>query len=246
MMMFKSYGYMLSANGLNYISDMKIGHYMKVPPRSMFAAQAFAVVWLGIVQISTYNFLIGNIKGICTEDQAQGLTCPGARTFYNASVIWGVIGPKRVFGAGGIYSWCNYFWLIGFLCPVIQYFVAKQYPRSFARFIVWPAIFGACGMIPPATLYALWPYVIVGLAFNWYVRKRYFGWWSQYNYVMSGALDIGSRICGVFIALGLGLSESSFPSWWGNTVPYNNLDFKLEARTRTFTNDTTPLGPASW
>lgn len=63
----------------------------------MFAAQFFAVTWLSIVQICTYNFLRGNIEGICTSDQAEGLTCPGAKTFYNASVIWGVVGPKRMF-----------------------------------------------------------------------------------------------------------------------------------------------------
>ncbi len=90
-MLFKSWGYMTCSNGLVYISDMKVGHYMKIPPRSMFAAQLFAVVWLSIVQIATYNFLLGNIEGICTRDQLQGLTCPNARTFYNASVIWGVI-----------------------------------------------------------------------------------------------------------------------------------------------------------
>lgn len=91
MMLFKSFCYMTCFNGLNYVSDMKIGHYMKIPPRSMFAAQLFAVIWLSIVQICTYNFLRGNIDGICTESQSQGLTCPGARTFYNASVIWGAI-----------------------------------------------------------------------------------------------------------------------------------------------------------
>lgn len=29
MMLFKSWGYMMAYNGLNYVSDMKIGHYMK-------------------------------------------------------------------------------------------------------------------------------------------------------------------------------------------------------------------------
>jgi len=91
MMLFKSWGYMITANGLQYVIDMKVGHYMKIPPRSMFAAQLFAVIWLSIVQIATYNFLLGNIEGICTHEQKQGLTCPNATTFYNASVIWGVI-----------------------------------------------------------------------------------------------------------------------------------------------------------
>lgn len=91
MMLFKSWGYMTCSHGLNFISDMKIGHYMKIPPRSMFAAQAFAVIWLSLVQVATYNFAIGHINGICEDDQPQGLICPGAATFYNASVIWGVI-----------------------------------------------------------------------------------------------------------------------------------------------------------
>lgn len=63
----------------------------------MFSAQFFAVTWLSLVQIATYNFLRGNIKGICTAEQAEGLTCPGAKTFYNASVIWGLVGPKKMF-----------------------------------------------------------------------------------------------------------------------------------------------------
>lgn len=91
MMLFKSYGYMMTYNCLQYVADMKLGHYMKIPPRSMFWAQFFPVIWLAIVQIAVYNFVRGNIDGICTADQAQGLTCPNAKTFYNASVIWGVI-----------------------------------------------------------------------------------------------------------------------------------------------------------
>lgn len=72
----------------------------------MFAAQFFAVTWLSLVQIATYNFLRGNIEGVCTSTQTQGLTCPNAKTFYNASVIWGVVGPKRIFSGGALY--CTY------------------------------------------------------------------------------------------------------------------------------------------
>ncbi|UNI18463.1 hypothetical protein JDV02_004731 [Purpureocillium takamizusanense] len=247
MMLFKSWGYMLSYNGLTYISDMKVGHYMKIPPRSMFAAQAFAVVWLSFVQVATYNFLRGNIKEICTPHQSQGLTCPNARTFYNASVIWGAIGPKRVFGAGAIYSWTNWFWFIGFAIPVIQFIVARRYPRSWTRYIIAPAIFGAAGQIPPATLYFLLQWVIVGLIFNGLIRRRFFGWWSRYNYAMSGALDIGTALCTVISGLGLGLSETSFPDWWGTLVWQNTLDYNGTAVTRQFIeNVTEPLGPSSW
>ncbi|KAK1544729.1 OPT family small oligopeptide transporter [Colletotrichum paranaense] len=246
MMLFKSWGYMLCYNGLQYVSDMKVGHYMKIPPRTMFAAQTFAVVWLSLVQIASYNFLRGNIDGVCTSHQAQGLTCPNARTFYNASVIWGVIGPRRMFGAGQLYSWVNYFWLIGAICPVIQFFLARRYPRSMLRYVFFPAIFGAAGMIPPATTWWLGQWVIVGLIFNWWVRNRFFGWWTRYNYVLSGALDIGTALCIVISGLALGLSNTEFPDWWGNNVMNNNLDAEGSAVTKILPDDGSTIGPTHW
>ncbi|KAJ9133870.1 Oligopeptide transporter OPT-like protein [Pleurostoma richardsiae] len=246
MMMFKSWGYMMTYNGLQYVSDMKVGHYMKIPPRSLFAAQLFAVVWLSIVQIATYNFLRGNISGICTSEQAQGLTCPGAKTFYNASVIWGVIGPKKMFGSGQLFSWINYLWLIGAALPTIQWFLARRYPRSALRYLFWPAVFGAAGMIPPATTWWLGQWVIVGLIFNWGIRHYYFGWWTRYNYVLSGALDIGTALCIVISALSLGLSGAEFPDWWGNTVPYSNLDSDGTAVTKVLPDDGSFFGPKHW
>ncbi|KAH7146222.1 OPT family small oligopeptide transporter [Dactylonectria macrodidyma] len=245
MMLFKSWGYMLCYNGLQYVSDMKVGHYMKIPPRTMFSAQAFAVIWLSIVQICTYNFLRGNIEGICTPDQEQGLTCPMARTFYNASVIWGVIGPRRMFGSGAVYSWVNYFWLIGAVLPVVQYYLARKYPRSFLRYVFFPAIFGGAGMIPPATTWWLGQWVIVGLIFNWWIKRRFFGWWIRYNYVLSGALDIGTALCIVISTFALGLSNTNFPTWWGNTVFDNNLD-AAGAVTKVLPTDGSFFGPTSW
>lgn len=32
-------------------------------------------------------------QNICTNDQADQFTCPGAKVFYTASIIWGAIGP---------------------------------------------------------------------------------------------------------------------------------------------------------
>lgn len=39
MMLFKSYGYMAIYQGLGFAQDMKLGVYMKIPPRLTFAAQ---------------------------------------------------------------------------------------------------------------------------------------------------------------------------------------------------------------
>lgn len=113
---------------------------------------------------------------------------------------------------------------------------------------MFPVIFGAAGQIPPATLYYLWQYVIVGLIFNYLLRRLFLGWWTHYNYTLSGALDIGTALCTVVVGLVLGLGNAEFPSWWGNTVSYDTMDFFKNATTKTFdrAGGQTPLGPSSW
>ena len=36
---FKTYGYISMVQALTFLSDFKLGHYMKIPPRSMFLVQ---------------------------------------------------------------------------------------------------------------------------------------------------------------------------------------------------------------
>ncbi|RPB20278.1 hypothetical protein L211DRAFT_841963 [Terfezia boudieri ATCC MYA-4762] len=38
-MVFVTYGYITSTQGLKFSSDLKLGHYMKIPPRLLFSIQ---------------------------------------------------------------------------------------------------------------------------------------------------------------------------------------------------------------
>jgi len=40
---FKVYGYMSMNQSVSFLNDFKLGHYMKVPPRSMFLVQVPAI-----------------------------------------------------------------------------------------------------------------------------------------------------------------------------------------------------------
>lgn len=37
--LFKVYGYISMKQGITFLEDFKLGHYMKIPPRAMFMAQ---------------------------------------------------------------------------------------------------------------------------------------------------------------------------------------------------------------
>jgi OPT family oligopeptide transporter len=139
------------SQGITYCQDLKLGHYMKVPPRTLFFAQGIASLWSCLVQVAVLYWSFGNIEGICTPKQAARFTCPNGRVFFNASIIWGLIGPQRIFSGPGIYTGLQYFWLLGALLPIVFYVLAKRYPRSVVKYLHAPVIFGGTGNIPPAT-----------------------------------------------------------------------------------------------
>lgn len=39
---FKTYGYISMAQAVSFLGDFKLGHYMKIPPRSMFLVQVYS------------------------------------------------------------------------------------------------------------------------------------------------------------------------------------------------------------
>ena len=50
MNMFKAYGCMCLWNTLNFCSDLKLGHYSKIPPRAMFRVQLVST-WASIIAV---------------------------------------------------------------------------------------------------------------------------------------------------------------------------------------------------
>ncbi|KAJ6121219.1 hypothetical protein N7523_005499 [Penicillium sp. IBT 18751x] len=225
MMLFKTYGYISMSQALYFCQDMKLGHYMKIPPRVTFWAQMASCVWSSVVQVAVLNWAFGSITDICSPTQSNKYTCPNGRVFFNASVIWGVIGPKRMFSVGQMYATLQWFWLAGIALPVLIWLAARKWPQSRAKFLNAPVIFSGTGMIPPATplTYLVWG--TVGFVFNKYIRNRWRGWWMEYNYVVSAGLDVGTALCLIVMLFAISLSKSSFPSWWGNDQALATMDY---------------------
>lgn len=69
----------------------------------MFCSQVLATVVAGTVQLGVQAWMFTNITDICRPDQVDGFICPGTEVFGTASIIWGVIGPARVFSKGQTY-----------------------------------------------------------------------------------------------------------------------------------------------
>ncbi|KAI0552026.1 OPT oligopeptide transporter protein-domain-containing protein [Xylaria curta] len=229
LMLFKTYGYITMSQALRFVSDLKFGHYMKIPPRTMFMAQVVATTISCFIQVIVLNFALDNIDGVCDVTQPQRFTCPGGRTFFSASVIWGLIGPARVFSPGQIYSGLLVFFIIGAVTPVIIYFASKRYPRSPVKYLMAPLIFGGAGSMPPATPLNYLSWGIVGYFFQFVIKKRHFRWWSRLNYLTSAGLDLGLAFGTLIIFFAFTLHDVNPPQWWGNTVVSTTLDYQGKA-----------------
>jgi OPT oligopeptide transporter protein len=57
MLAFKSWGYITMYQALSFTSDLKLGHYMKIPHRPMFFCQIVATVVLSTVQFGVQPWL---------------------------------------------------------------------------------------------------------------------------------------------------------------------------------------------
>lgn len=99
-MIFKAIGYNASFMSTQFVADLKIGHYMKIPPRLMFAAQIAAGVVGCFVCVLVQDWMFANITDFCSPLQSDGFICPDADVFAGSSVIWGGVGPGRLFSVG--------------------------------------------------------------------------------------------------------------------------------------------------
>ncbi|KAF8707703.1 oligopeptide transporter, partial [Rhizoctonia solani] len=220
MMIFKTFGYITMTQALAFVSDLK------VPPRLMYLSQVIASLVSCFVVVGVQGWMFEHIPDLCDMHQPNKFTCPGVRVFGTASLIWGGIGPARTFNPGQILYLPAHFvsphsrlpvpsrpkvwvadnttplqicFLIGAVLPIPLYFLARRYPHSWFKYVNMPVVFTGTGNLPPANGINYSSWVMVGFIFQYWIRRRHFGWWSRYNYILSAALDSGVAVATILI-----------------------------------------------
>lgn len=220
LMILKAYGYNIDGQAQNYISDQKIGHYCKVPPRAMFKGQMISTLVQVFVSLGIMNWQLTNIDDLCTKNQPDKFTCPSSHTMFSASIIWGVIGPKRVFkGLYPVLQWC---FLIGALLPIPCLLARRFFPR--ATYYFQPTlIIGGMLQYAPYNMSYLTPGIYVSYVFMSYIRGKYYHWWERYNYVLASSIQAGVAFSAIIIFFAVQYHPKDIV-WWGNTVSFAGKD----------------------
>jgi hypothetical protein len=240
-MAFKTLSYMAMAQGLALVSDLKLGHYMKIPPRAMFITQLYTTVLAIFINLFT-SFTIyeafgrtdtladprhpelGNQWVLQTDQTPIGWSGNSYLVFFNAGAIWGAIAPWRFFGPGSPYFGTLLGFLVGFIAPVIPWMLHKWFPSGYWHLVNIPLL----AVFPiqiGSTRSDLTTPLIVGIIVNYFIKKYRHSWWKKYAYVMSAGLDAGAAISVSILFFVVNFRadyQMPFPSWILNPYDQEN------------------------
>jgi OPT family oligopeptide transporter len=223
-MTFKCYGYMATWQCKELLSDLKLGIYLKIPPRSMFTAQLWGTFVGGVFNYATMLLIINARREYLdgSVNDPSGLwTGLGAQVLWGSALIYGALGPQRMFSSKGNYQFIYWGFLIGAIAPIIHWVLSKRYPRvKWSLFNI--AIFagGMCAF-PGGLTAGILPSFIVFLFWQVWLFRYHKNVWSKYTFILSASLDTGAALTGlaIFIFLSGGVSSklsAVFPSWIAN------------------------------
>jgi len=223
-MLFKSFVVQTLVEAETFMMNLKLGHYLKVPPRATFIVQLVETAIAACVQTGVMIWLFAGIPDICTSDQKDHLTCPKNGIFFTASAVWGLIGPNRLFGRHALYNWQLYGLLIGAFLPFPFWIWCRKFPQTRLRFVSIPLLLVGISQTPPAGInFSSW--FATGFVFQYLIKKRNFAWWTKYNYLTSAGLDCGTFLAIIAIFFCLQYPKGGLTiNWWGNTIWQNTAD----------------------
>ncbi|KAK9380264.1 OPT oligopeptide transporter protein-domain-containing protein [Kockiozyma suomiensis] len=221
-LMARFYGYNNDEQAETFVSDLKLGHYAKLPPRSVFRGQLVSTMVNVLVTNGAVMALMKTVDGLCTSTQADKFVCPNEGSMFNSVTMFGAVGPDRVLNT--LYPGLKYCFLVGALLGFLFYGLRTAFPK-YMRY-VHPVVL-------MSGINNFWgfgynlSYLIPGVYFNWffmfYVKSRYLAWWTKYNFIVTSGLTAGTAFSAIVIFGALSYTNTKL-KWWGNTVSSAGLD----------------------
>lgn len=220
------YGGQPTVQGIKLLGDLKLGQYIKIPPRVNFLVQI-----LGCIVGAILNYVMA--LSVIREQREALLSISGTRLWsgqnaqsYNFNAIaWGALG-REMFSPGKTYYIVPIALAIGLVLPIPGYILHRMYPENslFANLntgiIVQYSSDLSIGVNTQVNTS-----MALGILSQWWVRRRHPRWFTKYNYIVAGALDGGTQVISFILNLAVfgAVGEAHlFPEWWGNTSKYSS------------------------
>jgi OPT family oligopeptide transporter len=212
------------------LQDMKIGHYMHVPPRDVFFAQIFGSfigvpINYGVIRwvLSTKaDYLRGDVVDPTHQWTGQSLA-----SSLSLGVQYVLVGSKRLFHTR-IFSVLPFGFLVGAAAPLLMFALNRFFPKW--KFRLWnTTIFFSQMSIFYGNISTGYTSSFIGgfVVMYWAYRHRY-EMWARWNYILAAAFDAGFNFSMLLIFLFFGSGKiTTMPNWWGNNADSSERCFAL-------------------
>ncbi|KAL8377276.1 hypothetical protein RB595_008115 [Gaeumannomyces hyphopodioides] len=246
-----AFGQNFDAQAHDYISDQKMGHYAKIPPRAVFRAQMIALFLNCFIFVGMLDWMVGTFDDgtLCRWDNPNQFVCTNAALVFASAVEYGAFGVRNMFRLYPVLPYC---FLAGSAIGVgwgLARRLGGRVRGAARRLCVSEARFAALDrrvLAPLSRLYWFDPAVAWAGALNWtggnnlsyatngmyvsfvfmyYVKRRYGPWWEKYNYLLEAGFGVGVAVSGIVQTFGLVLTRTEL-AWWGNEVTLAGVDYR--------------------
>jgi len=230
-MYFAAWSHNVIANTVQLCNDLKMGEYLKIPPRVMFLTQIYGTVLGGYINYAVMISVVNSNRALLIDKNGDSSWSGATIQSYNTNATsWAL--AKYLYQTGARYSIVPIGLLIGAGIVAIHRVVCHFKPaiRGFRLDeINFPQFIQYAGYIPynASQTCVIFSQVLAGFTTQFYLRNYRPRIFKDYSYLVTGAWDGASLTCLFilsFAVFGAGGPSVPFPSWWGNNLK-GNYDF---------------------
>ncbi|TPX75856.1 hypothetical protein CcCBS67573_g02877 [Chytriomyces confervae] len=203
-------------------TDLKIGQYMKIPPRAVFAAQMYGG-FIGALIHWVLNHIILDTKRDILLDPNGDNNWSGQNIIgvNSKAITFGTLAPKLL-AAGGTYEWLSYAFIVGIFIPIPFWLGHKYFPKVGFNYVNTAILSWFFCYFTVGVNSGWLSRIILGFVFQLYLRKYKSAWFNKYTYILAAGLSAGTQLS-VFVMSfafqGAGGVTIDFPFWALNPDP---------------------------
>jgi len=206
-------GYMGMSHALNLVQNMKMGQYLAVDYKVIFAFQLWGTIVAALADATAYRNVMD--AGLTNGDNPDWNSSSSLKTYKTASYLWGGIGPWESF-MGPDSHYAVLFWTglgAGLVLPPLFYFLSKVPRLSFFKYVHIPMLSLMTGF--PAINSWFTTALALVLTFQVALPRYAPEFYKNKQYVTVAGIVGGAGIASFIVAMmtGFGHVELSLPAW---------------------------------
>ncbi|OQE43112.1 hypothetical protein PENCOP_c003G05068 [Penicillium coprophilum] len=224
-MYFAAWSHNVITNTVNLSNDLKMGEYLKIPPRIMFLTQIYGTVLGGFINYAIMISIVSGNRELLVDSNGNSSWSGATIQSYNTNAASWALAPY-IYKIGTPYGAVP-LGIVAGAGVVMIHAIFHRFVPKIGKFdtseINLPQFIQYAGYIPynQSQTCVLFTWIIGGFYVQYYLRNYKPRIFKDYSYLIAGAFD-GASLTVLFIlsfaVFGAGGVSHAFPTWWGNNA----------------------------